>query len=138
MSEYAGTCQNPLYEKLYHRFSCSGKTVGEVMLARAREVSGGSAESVNSCDITSEMRITHANFLPQAEGGVRSATRISRPFFTLNRINPSAALALLLSILILAYLLFAGIRHNSDTSAGLHAAAAAEIVESVAENTPET
>ena len=137
MNEYAGTCRNPLYEKLYHRFSCSGKTVGEVMLARARETSGGTAEAVSG-DITSEMRITRANFLPHAESGIHSATRPARPFFTLRQINPSAALALLLSILILAYLLFAGIRHNSDTAGALRTASAAEISESVVEQTPKT
>ena len=137
MSEYAGTCQNPLYEKLYHRFSCSGKTVGEVMLARARETSGSSVETLSSGDITAEMRITHANFLPQAEGAAHMVARPSRPFFTLNRINPSAALALLLSILILADLLFAGIRNNSDTAGILHTASAAEAVETVVEETPE-
>ena len=136
MSEYAGSCQNPLYEKLYHRFSCSGKTVGEVMLARAREVSGSTTETVSG-DITSEMRITRANFLPHSEAAVPSVARPARPFFTLRQINPSAALALLLAILIFAYLLFAGIRHNSDMSS-LHTASAAEIGETVAEQIPET
>ena len=132
MSEYAGTSQNPLYEKLYHRFSCSGKTVGEMMLARAREVSGGTTDSV-SCDITSEMRITHANFLPQAESSTAALARTARPSFSLRHITPSAALALLLSILILAYLLIAGIRHNSDTTGSMYAAAAAEISETAVE-----
>lgn len=134
MSEYAGTCQNPLYEKLYHRFSCSGKTVGEMMLAHARETAGGTADSASRGDITSEMRITHANFLPQAERTAQSVARPARPFFTLRHINPSAALALLLSILILVYLLVAGIRHNSDTPPSLRTAASADGYVTVAEH----
>lgn len=105
---------NPLYEKLYNRFSCSGKTVGEMMLYRAREASAsvGGREKDELRDITAESCITRANFLPKGTEGGAVALHARRPAFSLRRINPFAALALLLSLFILSYLLFAGISHN--------------------------
>ena len=110
---------NPLYEKLYNRFSYSGKTVGEMMLYRAREAAGsvGAREKDELRDITAEIRITRANFLPRVtEGGSAVAIHRARPAFSMKRINPFAALALLISVLILSYLLVSGIRHHMPTA----------------------
>ncbi len=101
---------NPLYEKLYNRFSYSGKTVGEMMLSRAREE--GKVKSSELSEITAETCITRANALPKKEGGT-ACVAVRRPLaFSLRRINPSAALAVLLLSFIVAYLLVAGISHR--------------------------
>ena len=110
--------ENPLYEKLYHRFSYSGKTVGEMMLCRAREAAAsvGAKEKDELREITAEACITRANLLPKtAEPGGAVAIRRGRSLFSLHRINPFAALALLLSVLILSYILITGIRHHAPT-----------------------
>ena len=111
--------ENPLYEKLYHRFSYSGKTVGEMMLCRAREASAsvGATEKSELRDLTAEACITRANLLPKAtEAGGAVAIRKGRSLFSRHYINPFAALALLISVLILSYLLITGIQHNSPDS----------------------
>ena len=136
MSEAKTISQNPLYEKMYHRFSYNGKTVGEMMLARAHAAGGSSRESIVGSDITSEMRITHANFLPSSEISAPALARPTRPFFTLRKINPSAALALVLALLIMAYLLFAGISHSNTPKNHLRTASAAEVTADTVEALP--
>ena len=109
---------NPLYEKLYNRFSYDGKTVGEMMLARARESAAASGKpTANICDITAETTITTANFLPRAGAAEMAIRRPARPSFSLRRINPSAALAVVLALFIFVYLFIAGISHHTDFSA---------------------
>ena len=104
---------NPLYEKLYNRFSYDGKTVGEMMLARAGEHAASGKPTVHLCDVTAESSITQANFLPRhtAEAAIR---RPARPAFSRSRINPSAALAIVLAFFIFVYLFIAGINHHTD------------------------
>lgn len=119
---------NPLYEKLYSRFSYDGKTVGEMMLARARESAAGSGKpTAHLCDVTAESSITKANFLPRpvAEMTIR---RPAHPTFAKSRINPSAALAIVLAFFIFAYLFIAGVSHHTDFAApDVISASAAEI-----------
>ena len=101
--------ENPLYEKLYHRFSYGGKTVGEMMLSRAREAGKGKRCEVS--ELTAEACITRANSLPKQEGAGCLAMR--RPLvFSARRANPSAVLAIILITFICAYLLVAGISHR--------------------------
>ena len=128
MNELNTPSVNPLYEKLYHRFSHGGKTVGEVMLARARaaEAAAGTV-TVDPCDITAEMRITRANFLPAVGDGATAIRRPLRRRTAIRRLTPSALLSALLAILIATYLLFAGIGHHSDTTPDFRAAYAAEV-----------
>ena len=105
---------NPLYEKLYNRFSYDGQTVGEMMLARAgAQTASGGKHTVHLCDVTAESSITKANSLPRhtAETAVR---RPARPAFSRSRINPSAALAVVLAFFIFVYLFVAGINHHTD------------------------
>ncbi len=107
--------ENPLYEKLYHRFSCDGKTVGEVMLCRARAASGGVGghERCELRDITAERCITRANLLPREGTGTAAIARpFCRPLALLCK-SPCALIALFLSVFILSYLLVSGIRHNT-------------------------
>ena len=105
---------NPLYEKLYNRFSYDGKTVGEMMLARARESSMAGKSNVNLCDITAESAITKANFLPRSTAAEMAIRRPARTPFLRSRINPSAALAIVLAFFIFAYLFIAGISYHTD------------------------
>lgn len=118
MRSTVNACENPLYEKLYHRFSYDGKTVGEMMLCRARATGGIAARERDELrDITAERCITHANLLPR-EGVSAAATRPGlRPLALLRR-NPCALFALFLSLSILSYLLFAGIHHNTPAPEG--------------------
>ena len=106
---------NPLYEKLSARFSYDGKTVGEMMLARARQsapISG--TPNASLCDVTAESSITMANFLPRAGAAEMALRRPARPCFSWSRINPSAALAVVLAFFIITYLFVAGISHHTD------------------------
>ena len=114
MIDHSVGSTNPLYEKLCSRFSYDGKTVGEMMLARAGEHAAASGKhTVHLCDVTAESSITKANFLPRhtAEATIR---RPARPAFSRSRINPSAALAILLAFFIFAYLFIAGINQHTD------------------------
>ena len=105
------TTENPLYEKLCSRFSYSGKTVGEMMLCRAREAGFVTApKHTDLKEITVESCVTRANSLPRA--AAVAAPVVARPLFSAHRINPCAALAVVLFFFILAYLLFAGISHR--------------------------
>lgn len=108
MKDSASIGENPLYEKLYHRFSYSGKTVGEMMLSRAREA--GKAKHSELSDLTAEGRITRANSLPKVAGAATAVRRTS--LFSARRMNPSALLAVFLLVFICAYLLVAGISHK--------------------------
>ena len=129
---------NPLYEKLYNRFSYNGKTVGEMMLARARESSAtGTAgtPTVNLFDVTVESTITKANFLPRPSGEL-AIRRPGRILFPKCRINPSAMLAIVLAFFIFAYLFIAGISHHTDFITPDVISASA--VEAVAEGTAST
>ncbi len=115
MRSTANACENPLYEKLYHRFSYDGKTVGEMMLCRARAAGGVAAGRRDELrDITAERCITHANLLPREGMATAAARPTMRPFALLRR-NPCAILALFLSMVILSYLLVAGLRHHTPT-----------------------
>ena len=108
------TAKNPLFDKLCTRFSYSGKTVGEMMLSRAREA--GYTTEHKPCDLkemTVESHITRANSLPRAQEAA-SAVAV-RPLFTARRINPCAALAIALFMFILTYLLIAGISHRTPS-----------------------
>ncbi len=103
--------ENPLYEKLCSRFSYSGKTVGEMMLCRAREA-GYVTETKRSDlkELTVESCVTRANSLPRSHS--TAAPAAARPLFSARRINPCAALGLVLFLFIVAYLLVAGISHR--------------------------
>ena len=117
MKATVSTAENPLYKKLCSRFSYSGKTVGEMMLSRAREA--GYASGIKRSDIkdmTVESCVTRANSLPRAHSG--SAYAVTRPLFSARRINPCAALAVALFVLILSYLLVAGLTHRAPTFDG--------------------
>ena len=126
MNEHNTPSVNPLYEKLYHRFSHGGKTVGEVMLARAAEEAGGDAK-VDLCDITAEMRITRANFLPTVGDGAALVCHPMHRRAAIRHWNPSAILSALLALLIASYLLLAGIGHHKSESPDFHIASAAEV-----------
>lgn len=107
--------ENPLYEKLCTRFSYDGMTVGEMMLARAKEQAPlCGSPAANLCDVTAESTITRANFLPRGGAAEIALRRPARPAFSWSRINPSAALAVALAFFIIAYLFVAGISHHSD------------------------
>ena len=114
--------ENPLYEKLYHRFSYGGKTVGEMMRTRAREAAANAGrERTELNELTAESCITRANFLPREEAAALpsygTATAVALP----RRLSPTAVLALLLMTFVLSFLLISGIRHSSF-SEGLLAA----------------
>ena len=128
---------NPLYEKLYNRFSYDGKTVGEMMLARARASATASGNpTAGICDITAESTITTANFLPRTAAAEVAIRRPARSPFSLRRINPSAALAVVLAFLILVYLFVAGVSHHTDfTAPDVISASAIEVEEATGEQT---
>ena len=120
--------ENPLYKKLCSRFSYDGKTVGEMMLDRADEYAAGGKPVTSFCDVTAESSITKANVLPRSGTAEVAVRRPLRPAFTRNRINPSAALAVVLAFFIIAYLFAAGISHHTDlTTPDVIAASAVEI-----------
>lgn len=106
---------NPLYEKLYNRFSYSGKTVGEMMLTRAR-ANGATAKKTNLCDITAEACITRANLLPRADAVTAAPQACVRRPGAVRRANPCALLGILLLVFIFGYLLLSGIRHYTGTT----------------------
>ena len=105
------TTANPLYDKLCSRFSYSGKTVGEMMLSRAREA-GFVTETKHSDlkELTVESCVTRANSLPRSY--TAAAPVAARPLFSVRRFNPCAALGVVLFLFIVAYLLVAGISHR--------------------------
>lgn len=107
---------NPLYEKLYNRFSYSGKTVGEMMLSRARAAGGVKVKESNLCDITAETCITRANLLPRADAVAATPQACVRRPGAARRLNPCALLGVLLLVFIFGYLLLSGIRHYTGTS----------------------
>ena len=110
------TAENPLYKKLYNRFSCSGKTVGEMMLSRAHAAGCAKAKESSLCDITAETCITRANLLPRADAmAVTPQTCVRRPG-AVRRLNPCALLGIFLLVFIFGYLLLSGIRHHAGTS----------------------
>ena len=113
----AVTTENPLYEKLYHRFSCNGKTVGEMMLSRAKSSGSGTGHDRSELrDLTAERCITCANLLPrEGAAAARVAPAFVRPFALLRR-DPCAILALFLSVFIFSYLLVAGIRQKEPST----------------------
>lgn len=120
--------ENPLYQKLCSRFSYDGKSVGEMMLARADEYAAGGRPTASYCDVTAESSITQANFLPRPGAAEAVVRRPYRPAFSRSRINPSAALAMVLAFFIIAYLFIAGINHHSDlTSPDVISASAVEV-----------
>ena len=107
--------ENPLYEKLYNRFSYSGMTVGEMMLSRARESASAVAGQTRSelHELTTETCITRANSLPRraaAEGALPS----SFTPFSLRRVSPASLLAFFLSLFILSFLVVSGIRQHQE------------------------
>ena len=112
MNEHDTVMQNPLYEKLSRRFSYSGQTVGEMMLSRAAACGEGGAAREDVHGLTTESMIVRANHLPRPAKSRRVAACVGRvfPFF---RISASSLMALLLSFVILSYVFFAGIHHNS-------------------------
>lgn len=108
--------ENPLYEKLYNRFSYSGKTVGEVMLSRARTTGTFKTKASSLSDMTAETCITRANLLPREEAvAAPPQTCVRRPG-AVRRTNPCALLGVLLLVFIFGYLLISGIRHYTGTS----------------------
>ena len=110
MKHSSATAVNPLYERLFNRFSCSGKTVGEMMLLRAKQENGKSKRD-SILDLTAETCITHANLLPRATAS-EAPHRKAIPAFSARRVNPCSLLALLLFTFICVYLLFAGMRQS--------------------------
>ena len=111
------TTDNPLYEKLYHRFSYDGKTVGEMMLSRAKATPGGAGRDRSELrDLTAERCITRANLLPrEGMATAHAAPTPVRPLALLRR-DPFALCALFLSLFIFSYLWFAGIRHKTPSA----------------------
>lgn len=114
---------NPLYEKLYHRFSYGGKTVGDMMRSRAREAAANTGrEKAELNEITAESCITRANFLP------REARELPLPSYRTSavaalprRLSPAAMLAVLLVAFVMSFLLVSGIRNASYTEGLLDA-----------------
>ncbi len=118
-SSYA---ENPLYEKLYSRFSYNGHTVGEMMLSRAKGNSFpiGSAERNDLHCMTAESHITHANFLPTVEGGaaaLRSPLSLRSPICE-KRTLLSSALALLLCLSFVLFLSFSALSKSNGNGLG--------------------
>ncbi len=111
MKAITSNTANPLYEKLCSRFSYSGKTVGEMMLCRAREA-GFAPEAKHSDlkELTVESCVTRANSLPRSSAS--AAPVATRPLFSVRRFNPCAALGLVLFLFIFAYLLVSGLTHR--------------------------
>ena len=111
MNAITADTANPLYEKLCSRFSYGGKTVGEMMLCRAREA-GFATETKRSDlkELTVESCVTRANSLPRSDASASPVA--ARPLFSVRRFNPCAALGLILFLFIFAYLLVAGISHR--------------------------
>ena len=119
---------NPLYEKLSSRFSYDGKTVGEMMLARADEYAASGRPAASFCDVSAESTITNANFLPRSGAAEVAVRRPMHTAFGRTRINSSAVLAVVLAVFIIAYLLAAGISHRIDlTTPDVISASAVEI-----------
>lgn len=110
--------ENPLYEKLYSRFSYNGRTVGEMMLSRAagNGFPIGSHERNDLHCITAESHITNANFLPTCDG---DAALLRPPFYHRSPICEkrtllSAALAMLLCLSFVLFLSFSALSRSND------------------------
>ena len=108
--------ENPLYEKLYNRFSYSGKTVGEMMLSRARTTASSKVKDSHLRDITAETCITRANLLPRTDAVAPAPQATMRRPGAVRRTNPCALLGVLLLVFIFGYLLLSGIRHYTGTT----------------------
>ena len=113
MNDRDTAMQNPLYEKLSRRFSYSGKTVGEMMLSRAASYTGHADAHEDLHSLTSESLIVRANHLPRPAGKNHRATACGAASLSLHRISPSSLMALVLSFVILTYVFFAGLHHNT-------------------------
>ncbi len=118
-SSYA---ENPLYEKLYSRFSYNGRTVGEMMLSRAKGNSFpiGSPERNDLHCMTAESHITRANFLPRCDGGVAvlpSRSSLRSPICE-KRTLLSSALALLLCLSFVLFLSFSALSKSKSNGLG--------------------
>ncbi len=94
---------NPLYEKLYDRFSYSGQTVGEMMRARAKASGALSHKKKAVFELTAESYITRANSLPH---DTVSETPYAPHAYTAakRRINPFSLLSLFLFLFVFCYL----------------------------------
>ncbi len=118
-SSYA---ENPLYEKLYNRFSYNGHTVGEMMLSRVEENAFpiGSARRNDLHRMTAESHITHANFLPTEEGdaAVLRFPRSLRSPICEKRTLLSASLALLLCLSFVLILSFSSLSKTKKNGLG--------------------
>lgn len=116
METYSSEQYNPLYEKLYNRFSYSGMTVGEMMLSRAKE--GGTAKGKRHVlsDLTAEDAITYANHLPRTFGSTSPAcaVAVASPY-SVRRMPTVAYLSLFLLLTVLSCLMLFGIRGGSLT-----------------------
>ncbi len=118
----ASYAENPLYEKLYSRFSYNGHTVGEMMLSRAKGniFPIGSPERNDLHCMTAESHITHANFLPTVEGGaavLRSPHSLRSPICE-KRTLLSASLALLLCLSFVLFLSFSALSKSKSNGLG--------------------
>ena len=113
METYSSEQYNPLYEKLYNRFSYSGMTVGEMMLSRAKE--GGAAKGKRHAlsDLTAEDTITCANHLPRTFGNVSSGSAAVTSPYPMRRMPTAAYLSLFLLLAVLSCLVLFGIRGGS-------------------------
>lgn len=110
--------ENPLYEKLYSRFSYNGRTVGEMMLSRAtgNGYPIGSHERRDLHCITAESHITNANFLPACEG---DAAVLRHPLYPCSPICEKRTLlssigALLLCLSFVLFLSFSALSRSND------------------------
>lgn len=126
MKPCANEFANPLHEKLYFRFSYSGKTVGEMMRSRA-EAEAGKIKKNEVLDTTAESCITRANSLPREHIGF-GARAIPQTHTALRRVHPCSVIAFVLFLMICSYLLFAGIgQHATGPSPDFLVAPTAEV-----------
>ncbi len=101
---------NPLYDKLFARFSQDGKTVGELMRSKAEnpDFFVGMPKSEALTSFSAEDCITKANALPRASLG--DGSLVIRRTRKVTRLEPSALLAALLGCVILLFVLASGLR----------------------------
>ncbi len=126
MKPCANEFANPLHEKLYFRFSYSGKTVAEMMRSRA-EAEAEKIKKDEVLDTTAEFCITRANSLPREHGDFGTKA-IPKARTALCRVHPCSVLAFVLFLMICSYLLFAGIgRHTAEPSSDFLASHTAEV-----------
>ncbi len=125
----AAYAENPLYEKLYSRFSYNGRTVGEMMLSRAEGNGfpiGSSGRNDVHC-ITAESHITNANFLPTCEGGAIALPSYRSPICEKRTLLSSIG-ALLLCLSFVLFLSFSALSRSNDRGS-LHSLALNEAKE---------